>query len=599
MARKFLVAIDLGTNELQNAVIQNLPAASEPTGVKGRIYFDSTNNKLKVYNGTSWQNVATSGVVALGTDTTGNYVATIASSGGTITVTGSGSETAAVNIDLPNTTVTAGSYGSATSIPTFTVDAKGRLTAAGTANVATNLSIAGDTGTDTVSLLSDTLTVTGGTGLTSTVTNNQVSIDIDSTVTTNSGSQTLTNKTIGSGTSLSANLNANSNKITNLAAPVDAGDAANKGYVDTAVAGLNWKEAVNLLATSNLSLTGLSSTTIDGHALTAANGYRLLLKGQSTASENGIYDVAVSGGSYTLTRATDADVYTELVGASVFVMEGTTYASTAWVQSNHYLSSFSGQSWTQFSGSGTYTAGNGLSLTGNSFSINTGVTVDLSTSQTLSNKTLTSPTVSGLYLSDSNIVFEGAVNDAYETTVTVTNPTVDRTITLPDATGTVALTSDITSAVNAITTTGVTEGTNLYFTDERAQDAVGTILTDTASVNLTYNDASNQITADVTLATSNSYLSTTSGLAIDTSTLEPKLVTDGFTKKYSASIGNGSNTSYAVTHSLGTRDVQVQVYDNTTYDTVDVDIVRTSTSVVTITFATAPSTNAYRVVVIG
>lgn len=74
--------------------------------------------------------------VALGTDTTGNYVATVASSGSSITVTGSGSETAAINIDLPNTGVTAGSYGSASAVPVITVDAKGRITSASTTAVA-------------------------------------------------------------------------------------------------------------------------------------------------------------------------------------------------------------------------------------------------------------------------------------------------------------------------------------------------------------------------------------------------------------------------------------------------------------------------------
>ena len=374
MARKFLVALDLGTNELQNAVIQNLPAASEPTGVKGRIYFDSTNNKLKVYNGTAWVNLATSGVVALGTDTTGDYVATLASSAGTITVTGSGTETAAVNVDLPSTGVTADSYGSTTKIPTFTVDQYGRLTAAGEEDVATNLSIAGDTGTDTLSLLTDTLTVTGGTGITSSVTNNTVTIDIDSTVTTNSGTQTLTNKTLGSNTDLSADLDAASYKIINLATPVNPGDAANKGYVDGAVSGLDWKQAVNLLADSNVALTGPSSTTIDGHALTSADGYRVLLTNQTTDSENGIYSVSVASGAYTFTRSTDADVYTELVGAAVFVMEGTVYGSTSWVQSDHYISSFAGQDWVQFSGQGTYTAGNGLVLVGNEFAIYTKIT---------------------------------------------------------------------------------------------------------------------------------------------------------------------------------------------------------------------------------
>lgn len=61
MSRKFLVSIDLGTNELQNAVIQNLAAASEPTGVKGRIYFDSTNNIIKFYDGSAWKAIATGG----------------------------------------------------------------------------------------------------------------------------------------------------------------------------------------------------------------------------------------------------------------------------------------------------------------------------------------------------------------------------------------------------------------------------------------------------------------------------------------------------------------------------------------------------------
>ena len=72
----------------------------------------------------------------------------------------------------------------------------------------------------------------------------------------------------------------------------------------------------------------------------------------------------------------------------------------------------------------------------------TGAVVGTTNTQTLTNKTLTSPVVSGLALSDSSVVFEGSSADDNETTLTVTNPTADRTITLPDATGTVALTNN-------------------------------------------------------------------------------------------------------------------------------------------------------------
>jgi hypothetical protein len=86
----------------------------------------------------------------------------------------------------------------------------------------------------------------------------------------------------------------------------------------------------------------------------------------------------------------------------------------------------------------------------------TGAVVGTTNTQTLTNKTLTSPTittptVSGLILSDGSIVLEGATADAHETTITVTDPTADRTITLPDATGTVALTNNKLDAFAATT----------------------------------------------------------------------------------------------------------------------------------------------------
>jgi hypothetical protein len=180
-----------------------------------------------------------------------------------------------------------------------------------------------------------------------------------------------------SGDVMLGDLNLGNHLITGLASPVSGTDAATKNYVDNAVTGLTWKDATELLANSNVSLTGSTGTlVIDGHAaLTQAdgNGYRILLLGQTTDSENGIYVYSDDGVNYTMTRATDSDTYQELIGASVFVVQGNTFAKTGWVQSNHYLTSFSGQTWAQFSGAGSYTGGNGISISGNIIS-NTGVT---------------------------------------------------------------------------------------------------------------------------------------------------------------------------------------------------------------------------------
>ena len=79
--------------------------------------------------------------------------------------------------------------------------------------------------------------------------------------------------------------------------------------------------------------------------------------------------------------------------------------------------------------------------------------------------------------------------------------------------------------------------------------------------------------------------------------LKLKTLLDNRTGGYAINVGNASNTSFALTHGLGTRDVIVAIYDNATYEEVITDVVLTSTSVVTVSFATAPASNAYRVVI--
>lgn len=165
-------------------------------------------------------------------------------------------------------------------------------------------------------------------------------------------------------------------KITNLAEPTLASDAATKNYVDLAVQGLKVKDAARAATTGNITLSG--TQTIDGVALSA--GDRVLVKNQTTQSENGIYVVA--SGSWT--RTVDADNASEIKGAFTFVQEGTTLADTGWVVSTDGPITLGTTpiTWIQFSSAGQVVAGNGLTKSGNTISIlldtNSGLSVSSS-----------------------------------------------------------------------------------------------------------------------------------------------------------------------------------------------------------------------------
>ena len=240
--------------------------------------------------------------------------------------------------------------------------------------------------------------LTIGTGLSGTSYNGStaVTIAIDSTVATLTGTQTLTNKTISGASNTLTNianasltnssvtvgttaiaLGASSLTLGGLTTvtvtqdPVSALQLATKQYVDAVAQGLDPKASCVAATTANITLSG--TQTIDGVALIA--GDRCLVKNQTLSQNNGIYLVAAGA----WTRAADMDSWLEVPGAFAFIEQGTAYADTGWVCTSNAGGTLGTTpiTWVQFAGVGSYTAGTGLTLTGTQFSLTAPVTVAL------------------------------------------------------------------------------------------------------------------------------------------------------------------------------------------------------------------------------
>jgi hypothetical protein len=240
-------------------------------------------------------------------------------------------------------------------------------------------------------------------------------------------SPTLVTAVLGSSTATTQSPADNSTKL------------ATTAYVDAAVLGQNFKEAAKYATTAALpavtyangasgvgaTLTGVSVGALSIDSNTPSVNDRVLIKNQVSTFQNGIYTVTTVGSGiavFVLTRATDFNQSSEIkTGDSLFVTAGTVNGTTTWASTgiDSPVVGTDAITLAQTAGIGAFTAGNGIAITGASIAIDTSITVDKTTAQTLTNKTLTSPilTTPALGTPSSGVL----TNCTFPATVAMTN----------------------------------------------------------------------------------------------------------------------------------------------------------------------------------
>ena len=476
MSRKFLVSIDLNKNELQNAVIQNL-ATAPASPLAGQVYYNTADNQLYIYNGTRWEvagNAVQSGTLA--------------------------ARPAAATVD-------SGTIYYATDNYLFYYSngsAWAQTNQFGTITAQTTYGASSGNGSSTDYARADH---THGTPALGTATPNAIA-----GVTGSAGSAATPSKEDHTHAfTPAADLSMAGFKLTTVGAPSADGDAANKGYVDSVAQGLDIKASARLATTGALSAYTFT-TTAGGTITNNANGAlsidgvtpsvadRILVKNETSgnAPYNGIYVVTTVGDAgtpYVLTRSVDANTSAEVTsGMFVFVEEGTTNDNTGWVltTNNPITLNTTALVFAQFSGAGTYSASNGVLLTGSNF-------------------------------------------------------------TFAPRTGYGLQTGSSGAEIKLATTSGL------------------------------------NLTTDLAVGAGNGISVLTNTVAIDSSVV---------VSKYATNVGDGSATSYTITHNLNTRDVIVSVYEATgSYAEVMCDVNHATANTITLLFSVAPTLNQYRVVV--
>jgi hypothetical protein len=361
------------------------------------------------------------------------------------------------------------------------------------------------------------------------------------------------------------------------ATPTDSAHVATKGYVDSARSGLDVKQSVRAATTAAVLLaSGLENgDTVDGVVL--ATGDRVLVKDQSSGSENGIYVVQASGAAV---RAEDFDSSAEVTaGAFTFVEEGTINGDTGFVLTTNDTITLgtTALTFTQFSGTGQITAGDGLSKDGATLNVNVdNLSIEISSDAL---RIASGAAGNGLSASVGVLSVNTAANGGLEISSDDLQIKIDSGVSgLTTTSNGLALSASI--AGDGLTFTNGVLSRNVIDLAQGSDDTTGTLPIDQGGTGQTSASAARDALA----------LTSSSGANTSTPTLA---------RIANRVIGDGTNTSYTVTHNFNTRAVMVQVYDSSNYDTVIADVVRTTADSVTVSFSVAPSSSAYTVVVTG
>lgn len=484
IANNTITTVKINAAAVTYAKIQNVAAASllgNPTGSPAATSEITLGSGL-AFSGTTLTASGSGGTVTTtGSPASGN----IAKFSGSTSVTNgdlSGDITTSGTLATTLATVNAntGSFGSSTAIPNFTVNAKGLLTAAGTnAVIAPAGTVTGTTLASNVVTSSLTTVGTIGTGIW------QGTKIGDAYGGTNADSSASTGVAqVNSGTWSWSTALANGTTATTQTPSDNSTKVATTAYVASAILGQDFKEACKYASTGPLpsivyangssgvgaTLTGVALAAISLDSSSPSVNDRVLIKNQVSTFQNGIYVVTATGSGvavFILTRSADFNQSSEIdTGDSVFVSSGTTQSTTTWAYNgiDQPVIGTDAITFAQTAGQGSFTAGNGISITGVSIAIDTSVTVDKTTAQTLTNKTLTAPVLTSPTLGTpasgvatnltgtaSGLTAGSVTNATFITALTVNTGTVTLT-------GNVANTSVLTIGAGAVSISGSNTG---------------------------------------------------------------------------------------------------------------------------------------------